>query len=199
MQDRIDAGEYVRPCDGETLSGDAALVHWDDDGVLVAVIDVLGHGPDAHELAVQLSGILSKWLTGPAAPSPQGALAVLHEAARGTRGAVAAVAWLDSRTLEGSVVGIGNVRCRLFGSVARTVEFREGVLGCRMRSQTPLSFVLRPADVLLLFSDGVPGRFKSSEYPSLTLDPAPAIASNIVRRFGKGIDDASCAVIRCRW
>jgi len=199
MQDRIDAGEYVRPCDGETLSGDAALVHWDDDGVLVAVIDVLGHGPDAHELAVQLSGILSKWLTGPAAPSPEGALSVLHEAARGTRGAVAAVAWLNGRTLEGSVVGIGNVRCRLFGSVTRTIEFREGVLGCRMRSQTPFSFVLRPADVLLLFSDGVPGRFKSSEYPSLTLDPAPAIASNIVRRFGKGIDDASCAVIRCRW
>ena len=199
MHDRIDAGEYVRPCDGEKLSGDAALVHWNDDGVLVAVIDVLGHGPDAHELAVQLSGILSKWLTGPAAPSPERALSVLHEAARGTRGAVAAVAWLDSRTLEGSVVGIGNVRCRLFGSVARTVEFREGVLGCRIRSQTPFSFVLRPADVLLLFSDGVPGRFKSSEYPSLTLDPAPAIASNIVRRFGKGIDDASCAVIRCRW
>jgi hypothetical protein len=35
MQDRIDAGEYVRLCDGETLSGDAALVQWDDDGLLV--------------------------------------------------------------------------------------------------------------------------------------------------------------------
>ena len=107
MQDRIDAGEYVRPCDSETLSGDAALVHSDDDGVFVAVIDVLGHGPDAHELAIQLSGILSKWLTGAAAPSPEGALSVLHESARGTRGAVAAVAWLNGRTLEGSVVGIG--------------------------------------------------------------------------------------------
>ncbi len=199
MQDRIDAGEYVRPCDGETLSGDTALVHWDDDGVLVAVIDVLGHGPDAHKLAVQLSGILSKWLTGASAPSPEGALSVLDESARGTRGAVAAVAWLNGLTLEGSVVGIGNVRCRLFGSVARTVEFKEGVLGCRMRSQTPFSFVLRPSDVLLLFSDGVPGRFKVSEYPSLTLDPAQTIASNIVRRFGKGMDDASCAVMRCRW
>jgi negative regulator of sigma-B (phosphoserine phosphatase) len=199
MQDRIEAGEYVRPCDGETLSGDAALVHCDDDGVLVALIDVLGHGPDAHELAVQLSGELSKWLNGSSSPSPERALAVLHESARGTRGAVAAVAWLNSRTLEGSVVGIGNVRCRLFGSVARTVEFREGVLGCRMRSLASTSFVLRAPDVLLLFSDGVPGRFKVSEYPSLTLDPAPAIASNIVRRFGKGIDDASCAVMRCRW
>ena len=71
MQDRIDAGEYVRPCDGETLSGDAALVQWDDDDLLVAVIDVLGLGPDAHELAIQLSGILSKWLTAAAAPSPE--------------------------------------------------------------------------------------------------------------------------------
>jgi phosphoserine phosphatase RsbX len=148
-------------------------------------------------LAIQLSGTLSKWLTAAAAPSPEEALSILHESARGTRGAVAAVAWLNGRTLEGSVIGIGNVRCRLFGSVARTVEFKEGVLGYRMRSQTPFSFVLRPADVLLLFSDGVPGRFKSSEYPSLDLDPAPSIASNIVRRFGKGIDDASCAVILC--
>ena len=199
MQDRIDAGEYVRPCDGETLSGDTALVQWNDDGVLVAVIDVLGHGPDAHKLAMQLSEALSKWLTRASAPSAEGALEMLDETARGTRGAVAAVAWLDGRTLAGNVVGIGNVRCRLFGSIARTVEFKEGVLGCRMRSQAPFSFVLRPSDVLLLFSDGVPGRFKSSEYPSLTLDPAPTIACNIVRRFGKGIDDASCAVMRCRW
>jgi hypothetical protein len=50
-----------------------------------------------------------------------------------------------------------------------------------------------------LFSDGVTGRFSVNDYPSLTLDHASAIASNIVQRFGKGIDDASCAVMRCRW
>jgi len=199
MQDRIEAGECVRPCDGEVLSGDAVVVHSDDDGVFIAVIDALGHGPNAHELAMQLSGILSKWLSWVSTPNPSGALAVLHESARSTRGAAAAVAWLDSRTLEGSMAGIGNVRCRLFGSVARTVEFREGVLGSRLRPAAPTSFALRPADVLLLFSDGVTGRFGVNEYPSLTLDCASAIASNIVRRFGKGIDDASCAVMRCRW
>jgi hypothetical protein len=199
MQDRIEAGEYVRPCDGETLSGDAVVVHSHDDGVFVAVIDVLGHGPDAHKLALQLSGTLSNWLSSVPTPNPDGALAVLHESARGTRGAVAAVAWLNGRTLEGSIAGIGNVRCRLFGSIAKTVEFREGVLGSRMRPLTSTSFALGPADVLLLFSDGVTGRFTVNEYPSLTLDPASAIASNIVRRFGKGTDDASCAVMRCRW
>ena len=199
MQDRIEAGEYVRPCDGEALSGDAVVVHSHDDGVLIAVIDVLGHGPQAYVLAMKLSGLLSKWLSWVATPSPEGALEVLHELARGTRGAVATVACLNSRTLEGSMVGIGNVRCRLFGSVSRTFDFKEGVLGSRMRPRSPTLFALRPADVLILFSDGVTGRFRASDYPSLTLDCASAIASNIVRRFGKGIDDASCAVMRCRW
>jgi phosphoserine phosphatase RsbX len=199
LQDRIETGEYVRPCDGETLSGDAVVVHADDAGVFVAVIDALGHGPNAHELAKQLSEMLSKWLAFASTPDPKGALTVMHEEARGTRGAVAAVAWLDSRTLEGSVVGVGNVRCRLFGSVARTLEFREGVLGSRMRPLTATALALGPTDVLLLFSDGVTSRFGTDEYPSLTLDPASAIASNIVQRFGKGMDDASCAVMRCRW
>jgi hypothetical protein len=53
--------------------------------------------------------------------------------------------------------------------------------------------------VVILFSDGVAGRFRKDDYPSLGLDPAPAIAFNVVSRFGKGMDDASCAVMRCRW
>jgi hypothetical protein len=169
------------------------------DGVFAVVIDVLGHGPDAHRLGVQLIAALSGWLPEAAPPAPEGALAVLHESARGTRGAAAAVAWLDTRTLEGWVAGVGNVRCRLFGAETRTFEFGEGVLGQRVRTPRSASFALRPTDVVILFSDGVAGRFRNDDYPSLGLDPAPAIAFNVVSRFGKGIDDASCAVMRCRW
>ena len=199
MENRIESGIYVRPCDGETLSGDVVLVQPQGDGVFAVVIDVLGHGPDAHRLGVQLIAALSGWLPDAAPPAPEGALAVLHESARGTRGAAAAVAWLDTRTLEGWVAGVGNVRCRLFGAETRTFEFGEGVLGQRVRTPRSTSFALRPTDVVILFSDGVAGRFRNDDYPSLGLDPAPAIAFNVVSRFGKGIDDASCAVMRCRW
>lgn len=199
MENRIESGIYVRPCDGETLSGDVVLVQPQGDGVFAVVIDVLGHGPDAHRLGVQLIAALSGWLPDAAPPAPEGALAVLHESARGTRGAAAAVAWLDTRTLEGWVAGVGNVRCRLFGAETRTFEFGEGVLGQRIRTPRSTSFALRPTDVVILFSDGVAGRFRNDDYPSLGLDPAPAIAFNVVSRFGKGIDDASCAVMRCRW
>jgi hypothetical protein len=57
---------------------------------------------------------------------------------------------------------------------------------------------LKAADVVVLFSDGVTSRFGLENYPSLGLDPASTIALNVVRRFGKGLDDASCAVIRCK-
>jgi phosphoserine phosphatase RsbX len=199
VEDRIESGVYVRPCDGETLSGDVALVQPQESGVFAALIDALGHGPDAHRLGVKLSEALAGWLSRATPPEAAGALAVLHESARGTRGAAAAVAWLDTATLRGWVAGVGNVRCRLFGAVTRTVEFGDGVLGQRVRSPRPVAFALRPSDVVILFSDGVAGRFRKEDYPSLGLDPAPEIAFNVVRRFGKGVDDASCAVIRCRW
>ena len=195
---RVEVGTYVRPCIGETLSGDAAFMQPANDGVFIVVIDALGHGPHAHQVASRLNRIVSEWLKRTDAPRPEGALSVLHEAARGTRGAVAAVAWLDAQTLQGSVAGVGNIRCRLVGSVARSIVFAEGVLGARMRSpmSTPLS--LQAADVLLLFSDGVKNRWNALEYPSLGLDPSATAALNIVRRFGKGTDDASCAVMRCK-
>jgi negative regulator of sigma-B (phosphoserine phosphatase) len=196
---RIDSGCYVRPCDGEALSGDAALVSVAHEGVLAAVIDALGHGTEAHRVSERLMAALSAWLATTPSPDPQAALMILHESARGTRGAVATVAWLNLNTLEGSVAGIGNVRCRLFGTVTRSIDFGDGVLGQRMRSPRCFALALQPADVVLLFSDGVAGRFRRDDYPSLGLDPASAIAFNIVRRFSKGTDDASCAVVRCRW
>jgi hypothetical protein len=181
------------------LSGDVVLVQPQGDGVFAVVLDALGHGPDAHKLGVQLIADLSKWLPEVTFPAPEGALAVLHESARGTRGAAATVAWIDNQTLQGWAAGVGNVRCRLLGAVTRTFEFGEGVLGQRVRTPRPVQLALRPTDVVILFSDGVAGRFRLDDYPSLGLDPAPTIAFNVVTRFGKGMDDASCAVMRCKW
>ena len=101
MESRLESGTYVRPCDGETLSGDVVFVQPQQSGVFAALIDALGHGPDAHRLGLRLSTALSGWLPQAMTPEPASALAVLHERARGTRGAAAAVAWLDARTLDG--------------------------------------------------------------------------------------------------
>jgi len=198
VTERIELGAYVQPQDGETLSGDVVLTQREQNGVLAAVIDVLGHGSEAHHVGVKLSDALSGWTRTTTSPEPEGAMTALHESARGTRGAVAAVAWLSTASLEGWVAGVGNARCRVFGEVTRTLEFSDGVLGQRGRSPRPQGLSLKPSDVVLLFSDGIMSRFGQEDYPSLSLDPASTIALNVVRRFGKGLDDASCAVIRCK-
>jgi hypothetical protein len=194
----LELGQYVRPREGETLSGDVVLTQHEATGAIAAIIDVLGHGSEAHEVGLRLRNELSQWAHATACPEPEGAMQLLHETAQGTRGAVAAVAWLNSACLKGWITGVGNVRCRVFGKVIKTVEFGDGVLGQRVRSPRPQTLILEPANVLVLFSDGVTGRFGPANYPSLGLDPASTIALNVVRKFGKLLDDASCAVMRCK-
>ncbi|MFB3133196.1 MAG: hypothetical protein ACE10K_11810 [Rhodothermales bacterium] len=41
----------MRPYFGETVSGDAVVVREVDHGLFVGIIDVLGHGREAHEHA----------------------------------------------------------------------------------------------------------------------------------------------------
>ena len=43
----------TRPCLGETANGDAWQVDWRDGACRIAVIDALGHGPGAAEVADQ--------------------------------------------------------------------------------------------------------------------------------------------------
>jgi hypothetical protein len=59
VESRIESGIYVRPCDGETLSGDAVFVQPRSEGVFAVVIDALGHGPEAHTVGVQLVAALA--------------------------------------------------------------------------------------------------------------------------------------------
>ena len=72
MESRIESGTYVRPCDGETLSGDVVFVQPQGEGVFAVVIDALGHGPEAHKLGVQLIAALSGWLPAGSASRTRG-------------------------------------------------------------------------------------------------------------------------------
>ena len=46
----LEHSSLIRPCPGERLSGDAVVVSPLEEGLLVAIVDVLGHGPEANEL-----------------------------------------------------------------------------------------------------------------------------------------------------
>lgn len=190
----IDYGLCVRPCLGEFVSGDAAVAVEFDDGMFLAIVDVLGHGSAASELA----NTISTWLTEHASSDLIPVMTRLHSHIKGTRGAAVGLAFVQPDSGRVNYVGIGNTTIRLFGDTANAKYFsRDGILGQHLPTPKLQEGFLVRGDVLLLYTDGIRSYFSINEYPRLLTDAAGKIARTVVDRFGKDHDDAACLALRC--
>jgi hypothetical protein len=189
---RVVAGEFVRPMPGETIAGDGCLVETCARGVVVALADGLGHGPEAARAANAFLDCVRA--------CRDEALGTLftraHEALRKTRGAVAVVARFDETNERVEIAGVGNVTPIVASRVEepRLVVMPVGFVGGTFRSVRPQSLEFHAGDVLLLHTDGVLARFELD--PSLrSLSPA-ALARALVTMHGSPSDDAACLVAK---
>lgn len=175
----------------ERVGGDRAIHHPQDAGTFLAIVDVLGHGPDADVLAAEIEQFLD------ARPGEQIAelMCVLHDHLNGTRGAAVGLCWVDARTGEARHVGTGNTSFRRLGSEETRLVSRDGVLGERMRTPFEQKLTLSPGDLVLLSTDGVRS-FSPDEYHTIRTDPVERIARTVVRKFAKEHDDAACVALR---
>jgi negative regulator of sigma-B (phosphoserine phosphatase) len=179
----------TRPKEGELENGDAVVVRREAAGVVVAVIDALGHGVHAASAARAGSETIESM------PFPDSALAVidaLHERLRGTRGAAALVCIVRESRLQGC--SVGNVEMRCLGSKLPIV-LSPGVIGAQMRK--PRAFVgdLADGDRLVMFSDGLSSRFALLDFRNLA--PAEACRS-IFAANRRPHDDATVVVMDVR-
>ena len=113
--------------DGEEVSGDRACVGHTDAGVLVGVVDGLGHGADAGEAAQRAGAVLEDPATGMGVTE---ALQRCHVALRGTRGAVIALAAFPTDATDMEWLAVGNIEGIL-------VRGRSGRTGREMIVQRP--------------------------------------------------------------
>jgi serine phosphatase RsbU (regulator of sigma subunit) len=180
-----------RPCLGEQVSGDAALVQEVPGGWLLAVVDVLGHGEEAHQLAC----IIEAWLAEHASRDVVGLMERLHRRLRGTRGAAASLCFV-AQSGKAEYVGTGNTLLRRFGSAETRLVSKDGVLGQSMRTPHLQSLELAPEDLLLLHTDGISERFGLKDYPALQHHEPRVVARSVLKRFAKEYDDATCLVLR---
>lgn len=107
-----------RALTGETESGDRHFVKLLSEGALVAVIDGLGHGPDAAAAAQAAVAALDE-LASPlsaGAPSLTGIVQSCHTRLRQTRGVVASLAWLSPTDQTMTWLGVGDVEGALLRS-----------------------------------------------------------------------------------
>jgi phosphoserine phosphatase RsbX len=172
-------------------SGDRAVVAHFSGGAMLAVVDGLGHGPEAAAAALAAAVILEEHAAAP----PLDLVNLCHEGLRKTRGVVMTVACLSGDSL--SWVGVGNVEGVLMHrtSPARRVNLipRGGVVGYRLPTLRATGVRVSPGDVLALATDGVSSAFVAA-LPAEG-DPRQQ-ATSILARFAKGSDDALVLIAR---
>jgi phosphoserine phosphatase RsbX len=180
------------PYPGEASSGDGHLIVHRELRTLIAVVDGLGHGPEAHRATTAAIAAIAEI---PDAPLPS-----LFEhcdgALRRTRGVVMTIASIaDDGQMEW--MAVGNVEAIVVRSAARNrheaMVARGGVVGYRMPSLYPGGAHLDAGDVLVMATDGIRSGFVSSVDP--TVSPK-VIASRILEGYSRGYDDALVVAAR---
>jgi serine phosphatase RsbU (regulator of sigma subunit) len=187
-------GSAIRPCRGERVSGDAVVTVPAEQLTLIAIIDGLGHGVEAHAAALSAK----EFLEASRDRDVVSLMAALHEHLRGSRGAAAGLCVVESATGALRYTGIGNTVIRRFGSQETRLVSRDGVLGQNARTPWLQRMTLEPRDVVLLYTDGVRDRFSLDDYRGLLFHEPDEVARTLLKRFGKDHDDAACIALRYR-
>ena len=191
----IDWGVATLTLPGERESGDLHLVKPVRAGVLVSVVDGLGHGAEAAAAARAAVAALSRHAQESVLPLLQRC----HQALAGTRGAVVSVALFDRADGSMTWLGVGNVEGVLLYADAGGRRGRErlvtrgGIVGSELPPLRAEVLAVAPGDTLVLATDGIQSGFADD----LAVDAPPQqLADQILARSGKRTDDALVLVAR---
>jgi anti-sigma regulatory factor (Ser/Thr protein kinase) len=203
------AAAAIRPRPGSLQGGDLAAVVARDERLLLAIVDVTGHGAAAAELARSLvDGVRERFLASGEPDDVAALLLGLHEACVGTVGAAAGIAVLDAGRATLRYLAVGNVRSAVVGAGAPapkrfTGVSRDGLLGRRWPTPFVQQTRLEPGDLVLLWTDGLPealartlARRRESSTPFD--EDVGTVAHGLLAGSAKDHDDAACLVARFR-
>lgn len=187
--------EYARcwrPCFGEVVCGDGTLVKYLDNGLLVGILDVLGHGPEAHELARHCE----EWLNENGCEDLEYLVKTLHEVIRGSRGTAITLAFLGHDG-EACCITIGNTVMRKLDDHCLTFSAQAGTLGIALRSLRLERFSFKSDDVFILATDGIQEHIAAELILAERRNNLNQMVANMLSRYGKLYDDATCLAIKC--
>lgn len=191
----IDWGVAAQPLPGETESGDRHVVATRPDGVLVAAIDGLGHGPEAAHASTLAAATLEQYAREPV----DVLLQRCHERLTKTRGVVLSLAAFDALTSSMTWLGVGNVEGFLLRADPEAQPRREwllprgGLVGLKLPPMRPTTIRISAGDTLCFATDGIRDGFAEE----LSAHDAPQrIADRILAHHARGTDDALVLVAR---
>lgn len=190
----IEWGVATLSLPGQAESGDLHVVVPFPNGVLVAVIDGLGHGGDAAAAARVAAATLLDY----AHESVISLVRRCDQRMKTTRGAVMSLASFNSVDNTMTWLAVGNVEgfLRRSGTSRREKEAvlqRGGVVGYSLPPLRADVIAVNPGDTLVLATDGIRSGFADE----LSLEASPqTLADHLLTRFARETDDALVLVAR---
>jgi phosphoserine phosphatase RsbX len=191
----LDWGVAALPLKGQSESGDRCVVQSFPGGVLLAVIDGLGHGYEAAAAANSAEFILRTHAQEPVISLVR----QCHESLRSTRGVVMSVVSFDIVHGLMTWLGVGNVRGILrrsrYSSALPREELllRAGVIGGQIPPLQASVIPVSRGDTLFLATDGIHGEFVQE---LASQEASKRTADVILSRYANGNDDALILVAR---
>lgn len=170
---------------GDSVSGDTVVVRPWGTGSLIAVIDALGHGPNAAKVAK----VATDWLdVAESGTNVTDAVHGLHKALAGTRGAAGLLFFVAAAGIE--VCSVGNVELRSQSKLPFVLT--PGVLGVRLNRPKTSTLAAPMVERFVLFSDGISGRFDMKAH--VKASPSE-LASHIFANHRHTHDDSTVLVV----
>jgi len=184
-------GAVSRCKPGEILNGDSYVIsNLSSDKTIAAIIDGLGHGKEAH----MASNIIKEQILLKSELPLNELINYTHQAARGTRGAVIGLVYINIETSKLYFVGIGNIEGFILSpSSKKSLISFGGILGHNIRTPQIFEFPFKSGDAVCLFSDGINTRWNTDEIN--WKEHPQKIADFLINNYSRSNDDATVLII----
>ncbi|MBB64699.1 MAG: hypothetical protein CMO81_06500 [Waddliaceae bacterium] len=183
-------GSCNRPHFTETCSGDLPFFTLRDHDLLLGLIDGLGHGKKAYDIAQNAKRVVERQNR----LNLENLFNELHKELKQSNGAAAALAVIDLKSGKMHFSGVGNITACVIGHKNRCFVSVNGILGRQERSLLIQDEILKDKDRVILASDGVKSSFYLQKKKLVFEGKTTRVANQVIDNYGKMQDDASCIV-----
>jgi len=185
----VGAVSHSKP--GENLNGDCYVVnHISGTKTIAAVVDGLGHGKEAS----MASGIVKEQILLKSNLPVEELVRYIHQATKGTRGAVIGLVMIDSERNIIQFTGVGNIEGFVHsGDEKKSLISFGGILGHQIRTPRIYEYSFKPGDVICLYSDGLNSRWNPKEIN--WKEHPQKIAEHLVSQYTRLNDDTTVLII----